>query len=265
MTLSDNQDALVQELKNDILSVGDVVATAIEGGDRRTQYEAALLIPPLIERYNALLLQSTDDEKQAIERVVGRMLTDLRRQAAVLARLDSGRRAERAADAGQPFLLSRPQAPAPNRPGGNTARTLPLHLVGGEIEAWCGKCKDLRSHRIIALLAGLPKQVVCASCNSRHGFRSGPAKPNKGSGLPGAGTSSSSLGPTKEKKGNRERDRLEHELLSALSVPPFDPRGDFKQGQIIAHPKWGRGKVETVLRGSLLVRFLDGLRQVSRQ
>lgn len=72
-------------------------------------------------------------------------------------------------------------------------------------------------------------------------------------------------GPHQRKKGNRERDRLEHELLSALSVPPFDPRGDFKQGQIIAHPKWGRGKVETVLRGSLLVRFLDGLRQVSRQ
>ena len=38
-----------------------------------------------------------------------------------------------------------------------------------------------------------------------------------------------------------------------------------RQGQIIAHPKWGRGKIESVLRGSILVRFLDGLRQVSRQ
>ena len=38
-----------------------------------------------------------------------------------------------------------------------------------------------------------------------------------------------------------------------------------RRGQIIAHPKWGRGKIESVLRGSILVRFLDGLRQVSRQ
>ena len=45
----------------------------------------------------------------------------------------------------------------------------------------------------------------------------------------------------------------------------FDPRDNFKPGQIISHPKWGRGKIESVLRGSILVRFLDSLRQVSRQ
>ena len=72
-------------------------------------------------------------------------------------------------------------------------------------------------------------------------------------------------GGRKNDKATKERLQLERELLDAVTAPQFDPRDNFKPGQIIAHPKWGRGKIESVLRGSLLVRFLDGLRQVSRQ
>ncbi len=38
----------------------------------------------------------------------------------------------------------------------------------------------------------------------------------------------------------------------------FDPRERYKAGEIISHPEYGRGKIQNVLRSSLLVRFSVG-------
>ena len=38
----------------------------------------------------------------------------------------------------------------------------------------------------------------------------------------------------------------------------FNPRERYKVGEVIWHPEFGRGKVETVLRSSMLVRFASG-------
>jgi len=46
-------------------------------------------------------------------------------------------------------------------------------------------------------------------------------------------------------------------------VRPFVRRERYKVGEIIQHPELGRGKIENVLKGSLLVRFRDGLKSVS--
>ena len=54
--------------------------------------------------------------------------------------------------------------------------------------------------------------------------------------------------------------QLQKELAEAAEPRPFDPKARYKAGEIIVHPEHGRGKIENVLRGSLLVRFLEGLR-----
>jgi RNase P/RNase MRP subunit POP5 len=41
-------------------------------------------------------------------------------------------------------------------------------------------------------------------------------------------------------------------------VRSFDPKARYRAGEILSHPEFGRGKVETVLRSSLLVRFSVG-------
>ena len=139
--------------------------------------------------------------------------------------------------------------------------------MGSEVEAWCGKCKELRAHDIVAVLDDLPKQVICTFCKSRHGYRTEPARGSTSDApaLKSVPVASGRSGAAKNDKATKERLLLEKELLDAKTAPAFDPRDNFKPGQIIAHPKWGRGKIESVLRGSILVRFLDGLRQVSRQ
>jgi len=48
---------------------------------------------------------------------------------------------------------------------------------------------------------------------------------------------------------------LAQELAQATTVRSFNPKERYKAGEIISHPDYGRGKVENVLRSSLLVRF----------
>ncbi len=51
---------------------------------------------------------------------------------------------------------------------------------------------------------------------------------------------------------------LGEEVAAAETVRAFDPRERYKAGEIISHPEFGRGKIENVLRSSLLVRFPNG-------
>jgi hypothetical protein len=60
-----------------------------------------------------------------------------------------------------------------------------------------------------------------------------------------------------------ERRALIRELDAVAEPRRFDPRGRYKVGEIILHPEHGKGKIENVLRGSLLVRFREGLRPVN--
>ena len=50
------------------------------------------------------------------------------------------------------------------------------YKVGGDIEAWCTPCGGLTEHSIVAMVGDEPKQVVCQSCNGRHGYRTAPAR-----------------------------------------------------------------------------------------
>ena len=47
-------------------------------------------------------------------------------------------------------------------------------------------------------------------------------------------------------------------MAAATEVKNFDPKERYRPGDIISHLEYGRGKVETVLRSSLLVRFPNG-------
>jgi hypothetical protein len=50
--------------------------------------------------------------------------------------------------------------------------------VGGEIDAQCTKCRRPTNHRIVSMMEGAIKHVVCLTCESRHNYRPpAPAKP----------------------------------------------------------------------------------------
>ncbi len=260
----DEQTGLNQ-LNEDLRAAINEVDAALESDDESRQIAAGRLVEELAARYRDLLTALAPAEREAAERGVGRRLTDLRRTAAALSRRDSGRAIPKARDAGMvPFIEQRqpPKSIVPQRaaPTGNKLS------VGSEVESWCGKCKEMTTHNIVAMVHDQPKQVICQACNSRHDYRTEPPARHRqaakagGDGTGGAAAAKRAGEDRELQKRQEAKRQLQKELAEAVEPRPFDPKGRYKAGEIISHPEYGRGKIENVLRGSMLVRFLEGLR-----
>jgi hypothetical protein len=128
------------------------------------------------------------------------------------------------------------------------------HKVGGEVDAWCGPCDSLTTHHIVAMVGSEPKQVVCQACGGRHGYRLTPARKPASASSENQSPAMTEASRKAEQKAEEQRS-LSLELATAEEVRPFDSRERYKVGEIISHPSYGRGKVENVLRSSMLVRF----------
>lgn len=254
----------LKQLNDEISAALNEVDAALESGEEPRQIEASRMVDGLADRWRALIDGMSAADRDAAERGVGRRLIDLRRAAAALSRRDSGRKVERAADAGfVPFIERRapPKSIVPPRAAPSSKLS-----VGGEVDSWCGKCKEITTHNIVAMVGEQPKQVICQVCNSRHDYRTEPparhrAAARASSGAPAAETTAARRLEDRELQKRQEAKRqLQKELAEAVDPRPFDPKGRYKAGEIIVHPEHGRGKIENVLRGSMLVRFLEGLR-----
>ncbi len=263
--MDESQTQRLQQLNDDVSAAINEVDAALESGEEPRQIAANRLVDGLAARWRDLSTELSPADRDQAERGVGRRLTDLRRTAAALSRRDEGRRVERAVDAGfVPFIERRapPKSIVPQRAAPSSKLS-----VGGEVDSWCGKCKEMTTHNIVAMVGDQPKQVICQVCNSRHDYRTEPpARHRKASGgvpTATAGEAGAAARRTEDRelaKRQEAKRQLQKELAEAVDPRPFDPKARYKSGEIIVHPEHGRGKIENVLRGSLLVRFLEGLR-----
>jgi len=135
--------------------------------------------------------------------------------------------------------------------------------VGADVESWCGKCGESTTHSIVAMVGTEPKQVLCQVCGSRHTHRTGPARRSTGTSVAVAGDDRPrAVDPETQRKAAELR-ALGEEVAAAATVRVFDPKERYKAGEIIVHAEFGRGKIENVLRSSLLVRFpIGGLKSL---
>jgi hypothetical protein len=267
--MDESQTNRLNQLNDDIASAINEVDAALESGEEPRQIACGQLIAELAGRWREFTNELSAVDRENAERGVGRRLTDLRRAAASLSRRDSGSVVKSADDAGfVPFIERRapPKSIVPQRAAPSSKMS-----VGGEVDSWCGKCKEMTTHNVVAMISDHPKQVICQVCHSRHDFRTEPpARHKKAAGAAAAAASGGGVGdfPSAARRNeDRELQRrqeakrvLQKELADTAEPRPFDPKGRYKAGEIIVHPEHGRGKIENVLRGSLLVRFLEGLR-----
>jgi hypothetical protein len=264
--VDENLTARLNQLSEEIGNGQNEVDAALESDEDARQIAAGKLVESLAAKYRELIAEMPAADRDTAERGLGRRLTDLRRAAAALSRRDAGRTAQLARDAGfVPFLEQRmpPKTIVPPRAAPSKKLS-----VGGELEAWCGKCKEVTTHNVVAMVADQAKQVICQVCSSRHEYRTEPPARYKSAARESAGTTTTTVagkrGSSAEERELQRRQelkrQLQKELSEAVDPRPFDPRGRYKAGEIIVHAEHGRGKIENVLRGSLLVRFLEGLR-----
>ena len=225
----------------------DVVAAAHEGVDRLSQ------------RYREMLKSLSPGEQLKAERALGRRVVDLKRLASLLPKLPAGPREstpDRAAGGGAVDARRITGVSWTNERSKPPAATLG---VGADVESWCGPCGNLTTHSIVAMVGREPKQVLCQVCGSRHGHRTTAAR--RASPAASSPEYEEQRGRPVDPEANRraaELRALGEEVAASTEVRLFDPRERYKAGEIISHPEYGRGKIQNVLRSSLIVRFSAG-------
>lgn len=111
--------------------------------------------------------------------------------------------------------------------------------LGGDVDAYCGKCKETREHVIAAVNPdGSIGRVECRTCRSNHIYRERSAKT--------AATRSSTRGARKESTPMIE----DNGPLRAYSM-----QERFAAGDRVDHPKFGLGVVVEVRAGKIDVKF----------
>jgi hypothetical protein len=225
-------------------------------------------VEAVVQEYQELLDGVAKDEQPKVERRYGRKVIDLRREAAFMPELSAGHATVQVHKGDWPFNAASStsvNSPPPRKLG---LRVEPADgpQVGGDVESWCGHCDGLTNHVIVAMVEGKPKQVTCNACGARHLYRLTPAR-SRGSDA-SARPQPKRVKQTKEAAQARRiketREAFQNELAATTEFLPFNPRARYKAGQFIDHPQHGRGKIENVTRGSLLVRFVGGLKPVNR-
>lgn len=213
--------------------------------------------------YKELLAQVPEAERALFERSHGRRVLDLKRLDAQLPHQIGGQAAKRAVDAtahGAPFLFRR-DPPTHIEVDRTFTRGEPEFTIGADVDAWCGPCGGMTAHAILAMVGGKPKQVMCRICNARHNFRTEPLR----KAAPAAPSKPAKMTTEQVESNRREQERfaLINELAKAENPRPFVPRERYRAGEIIQHPEYGRGKIDAVVRGAIVVKFRDGVRSLS--
>ena len=130
------------------------------------------------------------------------------------------------------------------------------HKVGGEVDAFCTRCKMDLAHTILAMVGTKPVRVRCNTCGGDHAFR----------GPPGASERKSSSTAAKRAA---PREKVEKVVISfddvlagkdvAHSVP-YSVRETFKLEQVINHPTFGQGFVSAVRGDKVDITFRTEVR-----
>jgi hypothetical protein len=125
--------------------------------------------------------------------------------------------------------------------------------VGGEIAAYCGKCKEERTHIVSAMDGDIVRKVNCSMCGSTHNYK-------QKASLSAPATASDAEGATKKRASSRRtKEAPVFTIDPRRPVKSYDMNTSFSAGDVINHPKFGLGAVETSLPPNKIeVRFQEG-------
>jgi hypothetical protein len=125
--------------------------------------------------------------------------------------------------------------------------------VGAEIESYCGSCKEDRTHIVAAMDGDIVRRVTCSRCGGTHNFKRKAAA--------SASTSESSDAPKTKRATSSRRTKATQAFTIDPSRPQkaYDMNHNYAAGDVISHPKFGPGLVETTLPPNKIeVRFQEG-------
>jgi len=127
------------------------------------------------------------------------------------------------------------------------------HKVGGEVDAFCTRCRLTLAHTILAMVGTKIARVRCNTCGGDHVYRSAPGTTDRPS------PSSSRSGGTSSRAPRAGRATAEEKIIISFeeqlagkdlaNAPKYSPKDTYKVEQVIQHPTFGLGLV-TAVRGN---------------
>jgi hypothetical protein len=127
-------------------------------------------------------------------------------------------------------------------------------------------------HRIVAMVGGAPKRVICLTCNSEHNYRE-----PKTISSPSVVIRNKKAAPKQSaaqrvtQKARAEQERQDTWATRALGKPvdaftKYRMDLHLREGELVMHSKFGEGYVDAVLDGGKVsVMFRDGARTLAHR
>jgi len=142
--------------------------------------------------------------------------------------------------------------------------------VGGEIDAYCTKCRLDLNHRIVAMLGEAVKRVLCLTCNGDHNFRRPQSERDKekerkasNKAIHGRPTTAKSA-PRTERSQKAIWERATTGQPTA-AFKAYNTKGSYATGELIRHTRFGDGVVARVVDAQKMeVIFADGPRTMAQ-
>jgi hypothetical protein len=108
--------------------------------------------------------------------------------------------------------------------------------LGDEVQTYCGRCKEERTHQIVALNSGGGiERVTCLTCQSTHLYRDRQA--------------------ATKKAGAKSVRQPVARSISMAEARAYSPQQTYATGDVISHPKFGLGEVVEARAGKIDVKF----------
>jgi hypothetical protein len=122
--------------------------------------------------------------------------------------------------------------------------------VGGDIDAWCTRCKMTLGHTILAIVSGRPARVRCNTCQGEHNYRGRTAAPpRKGTWEPRE---------TRERREAKPSVTSWEALLAGKDLSrarKYTAKEKYAAEDVIQHPSFGVGLVQEVRGDKIQVAF----------
>jgi len=161
-----------------------------------------------------------------------------------------------------------------------TTTTKKKPKTGGEIDAYCTKCRLDLGHRIIAMVGDAVKKVECRTCGSHHLYRRPQSERDAAAQAMANRRAAHGAEPRKAAAPRTASERLtaaeraereqvaawEHAIAGKPSAAfkPYRITTILGAGELVRHPKFGDGVVSRVIdRGKVEVLFKDGPRTMA--
>ncbi len=124
------------------------------------------------------------------------------------------------------------------------------YKVGGEVDAFCTRCKLSLAHTILAMVGTKIARVRCNTCGGDHAYRSAPGTTDRPAASSSSRGTSSRASTPRADKPEKVVISFEEQLAGkdVANAPKYSPKDTYQVDQVIQHPTFGLGLV-TAVRG----------------